>query len=450
MGARLLRKIVCIVWLAHGLNASASFTVNDEISLKNSLLNNTGMTTVRPEKVTLVELSFNLLSINTVDIKNEVFGVSGWWSLKWRDERLNWVRSGFTGIPVIQVYNDDIWTPALVVDNSVNDLSAIDEDTIPLRVRQDGEVTWNPPGILLTSCEMTVTYFPFDTQTCVIQVTSFGYTIQELNISVHTGLSQTYFQLNGEWNIIRTWNERYEYNDGDYDYAKVAFYVELKRRAVYYGLNTMLPVLLNSLLIPMVFLLPHDAGEKIGYCLTALLAYVVILTIVTDGLPTTAKSQSLLGVYIALVLSQAGIAVVLAIHSLHIFHRDPGRPVPGWQGRLTRWAIRIMRCKCTNPADRTGSVTPVVDYPLEEKGDRLTRLNSKMFTGSSSSFAKREIGVSSSSVRPEVSVSEGDVEEAVSWHLVAQAYDAFFFRLYLATILCCSVGFMLAIASNSF
>ena len=113
-----------------------------------------------------------------------------------------------------------------------------------------------------------------------------------------SGISQTYYQENGEWRILKTWNQRSEYTEDGYTYAKVTFYVQLQRRAEYYGLNTMLPVLLTSLLIPLVFLLPHDAGEKIGYCLTVLLAYVVILTIVTDGLPTTAKNQSMLGRYL--------------------------------------------------------------------------------------------------------------------------------------------------------
>ena len=118
-----------------------------------------------------------------------------------------------------------------------------------------------------------------------------------------SGVSKTYYQENGEWTILKTWNERSEFEEDSYSYAKVTYYIKLQRRAVYYGLNTMLPVLLNSLLIPLVFLLPHDAGEKIGYCLTVLLAYVVILTIVTDGLPTTAKNQSLLGRFVCLFVS---------------------------------------------------------------------------------------------------------------------------------------------------
>jgi hypothetical protein len=78
-------------------------------------------------------------------------------------------------------------------------------------------------------------------------------------------------------------------------YSQVTFYLRLSRRALYYWLTVLLPVLVTSVLIPLVFLLPHDSGEKIGYCLTVLLAYVVILTIVTDSLPTSAKNSFLLG-----------------------------------------------------------------------------------------------------------------------------------------------------------
>ena len=44
---------------------------------------------------------------------------------------------------------------------------------------------------------------------------------------------------------------------------------------------------------PLVFLLPADAGEKMGTSITVLLAYAVYLTIVTDYMPTTSLSVSL-------------------------------------------------------------------------------------------------------------------------------------------------------------
>ncbi|XP_070187475.1 5-hydroxytryptamine receptor 3A-like [Littorina saxatilis] len=454
---------IVIVLLCCGICCTQTHTVDDEILLRKQLLDNSsGINTVRPTRVTLIQLSFTLISINTVDLKNEQFGVSGWWSVQWEDLRLTWDKfSLFEKIPVIQAISDEIWTPALVVDNSVDDLSAIKESSIPLRIRKDGQVTWNPPGIVLTACEMVVTYFPFDIQTCSLQVTSFGYTIQELNVSTQAGISTKYYQENGEWTIMRTWNERSEYEEDGYTYAKVTFYFKLQRRSVYYGLNTMLPVLLNSLLIPLVFLLPHDSGEKIGYCLTVLLAYVVILTIVTDGLPTTAKNQSLLGLYITVVLTMSAIAVGLAIQSLTIYHRSPDRPVPVWLARLSSISMRIMRLRCAQDRS-TRSVSPA-DDPAHEKKERLSRLNGK--AGKQDSPRRLHLPeeiygrprshkpqpVSSANVQADMSsmTSEEDDDE-MTWQRVAQAYDAFFLRLYLVIIFCSSLAFFLVLASNQF
>ena len=110
-----------------------------------------------------------------------------------------------------------------------------------------------------------------------------------------SGVNLQFFSENGEWDLLRTWHASSEFVEAGYTYPSAIFYFELQRRTAFYGLNTMLPVLLNSFLVPVVFMLPHDSGEKIGYCLTCLLAYVVVLSMVMEGLPTNAKYMSLLG-----------------------------------------------------------------------------------------------------------------------------------------------------------
>lgn len=36
-------------------------------------------------------------------------------------------------------------------------------------VRYDGNVTWNPPAIFRSSCQIDITYFPFDSQHCLLK-----------------------------------------------------------------------------------------------------------------------------------------------------------------------------------------------------------------------------------------------------------------------------------------
>ena len=81
---------------------------------------------------------------------------------------------------------------------SVDSLSAIDEDTIPLRVHSSGLLTWTPPGILTVICNTDITYFPFDTQNCDIAVSSNtqGSTLSSFKAKLKTFLFSQYFHPN--------------------------------------------------------------------------------------------------------------------------------------------------------------------------------------------------------------------------------------------------------------
>ncbi|GFO30133.1 neuronal acetylcholine receptor subunit alpha-3 [Plakobranchus ocellatus] len=317
------------------------FTIEDETRLRNDKLNSYNRA-VRPSNPTNILLSFQLTAISGVDLKNQQFSVTGWWSMHWSDSRLEWNQSQYNNIPVIQIFEDRIWTPTVVVDNSVDDLSAVDEDTIPLRVDSRGTVNWNPPGLHTVNCEMDITHFPFDTQVCALQITSFGYTLQELDLYVYgDGINLNYYSGDGEWDMLSNWSERDTYTEGRYSYARVYYYFKLERKPLYYGLNMVLPVLVTAVLTVFVFLLPAESGEKIGYCLTVLLAFMVILTLIAGDLPTTASNTSLLELYIAVVLIMGALSVVLSIYVLEIYHRPDDILMSDFVRSLTLLGTRI-------------------------------------------------------------------------------------------------------------
>ncbi|CAL1532048.1 unnamed protein product [Lymnaea stagnalis] len=336
------------------------FTIKEETRLRTDLFLDYD-SAVRPDATTGVKLSFQPTAITSVDIKNQQFGISGWWLMRWTDSRLAWVRGNYSGIPIVQIKSDLLWTPCLVVDNSVDDLTAIDEDSIPLRVDSNGSVSWNPPGLLTVSCNMDITYFPWDSHTCAIQVTSFGYTIQELDIRVYgDGVVKTYFSPDGEWDVIDTWTERTIFTEDEYQYSKVSYNFKLTRRPLFYGLNYLLPVIISSFLTMFVFLLPADSGEKIGYCLTVLLGYMVILTLIATDLPTTAQYTSILELYIAVVLIMGGLSVILSIFVLEIFFRPDDLPIPNYVRKLTFFGMRLCCyegccARKVGPADQGGA-----------------------------------------------------------------------------------------------
>ena len=67
------------------------------------------------------------------------------------------------------------------------------------------------------------------------------------------------------------------------------------RRTQFYNLNVMMPIVLTSLLVVLVFIVPVESGEKVSYVLTVFLSLAVLLTIVADSLPSTSITTSILG-----------------------------------------------------------------------------------------------------------------------------------------------------------
>ena len=52
-----------------------------------------------------------------------------------------------------------------------------------VHLSSDGVVSWNPGIQLESSCQLDLTYFPFDNQTCEITFGSWMYPIQQVNFS---------------------------------------------------------------------------------------------------------------------------------------------------------------------------------------------------------------------------------------------------------------------------
>ena len=73
------------------------------------------------------------------------------------------------------------------------------------------------------------------------------------------------------------------------------FVVHLRRKRTFYILNTIIPVVMLSLLNVLVFILPADCGERMALAVTVLLSFTVYLGIISDSMPKTSESLSLLG-----------------------------------------------------------------------------------------------------------------------------------------------------------
>ncbi|XP_035825449.1 acetylcholine receptor subunit alpha-type unc-63-like [Aplysia californica] len=369
----------------------------------------------------------------------------------------------------------------------IDDLGAIDEDTIPKRVTYTGTVEWHPPGILVVSCDMDITYFPFDRQICSIEsgshilghmlqqaiekssgqdlssyrqggyasvvvprlpvnfvfLTSFGYTVLEVNPLSSRGLLTDYFQKSGGWSLGQLSTTTSTYEDNGQEYGKITFEVIVFRRSDFYWLNVVFPVIVNGILTIFLFLLPAESGERIGYSLTVLLAFVVLMTLLAADMPTSAKHTSLMEVYICLILGLSALSVVLAIINLRIHHRTDNKPIPPFTFALTRLCMKL----CCYSEEHIPGTSSIVHPDKKLTMEQMFRKdqNCTVFHVNSAEVTEK-CDRAMTPVPGEDCQSKDGVD--LSWRDVAFVMDDVCLRVYAVAVVVSTLVFMLALNSG--
>ena len=180
----------------------------------------------------------------------------------------------------------------------VNELSVLSNEQIPMEIDKSGNVFWNPSGVFETFCECDVTYFPFDTQTCQVILTTWGYTSFQINLfPADEAIKTKFYTDNGQWTLQGTTSSFLESLRDDASIHEVVFSLSFRRRPWFEMINNIVPVILLALLGTMIFRVPPRSGEKIGYTLTIILSYTVYLTMVSTTFPSSSHTISILCKY---------------------------------------------------------------------------------------------------------------------------------------------------------
>ncbi|XP_071096247.1 acetylcholine receptor subunit beta-like 1 [Haliotis cracherodii] len=323
---------------------------SDEIALLASIRANTSVD-VRPIQNTVVTSTILLFALNDVNIGAETMSLSGGLLVLWNDPRLTWDPASAGGIQRMVVNTKYIWKPPLVIENDINSPAVLGSDGTPLRVFPSGDVVWSPPISTTSSCSADITYYPYDKQTCSLTLVGWSYTTDEVDLLTDPNrpFDMKYFTSNGEWQMLDTGYEYINLTQGVMTFRKLVFKVTVRRKWQFYGLNIMLPLILNSILMMVVFALPIESGEKMGYCLTVLLSYIVLLTMIAANLPPISSQTSIIQVYLSVVMCVGTAGTLCTIVVLRLYHQDETKPVPAWLQKVTQSFLSPLVCiACTS------------------------------------------------------------------------------------------------------
>uniref|UniRef100_A0A8C4FHN0 Acetylcholine receptor subunit delta n=1 Tax=Catagonus wagneri TaxID=51154 RepID=A0A8C4FHN0_9CETA len=263
-------------------------------------------------------------------------------SLGWTDSRLQWNAGEFGNISILRLPSDMVWLPEIVLENN-NDGSFQISYSCNVLIDPSGYVYWLPPAIFRSSCPISVTYFPFDWQNCSLKFSSLKYTAKEITLSLKQDtedgryypvewiiIDPEGFTENGEWEIVHR-PARLNVDPGvpldSPSRQDVTFYLIIRRKPLFYVINILVPCVLISFMINLVFYLPADCGEKTSMAISVLLAQSVFLLLISKRLPATSMAIPLIGKFLLFGMVLVAMVVVICVIVLNIHFRTPSTHV---------------------------------------------------------------------------------------------------------------------------
>ncbi|KAM6178002.1 acetylcholine receptor subunit delta isoform 1-T1 [Rhynchocyon petersi] len=281
----------------------------------------------------------NLISLKEVE---ETLTTNVWIEHGWKDSRLKWDQKEFGNISVLRLPSDKLWLPEIVLENN-NDGSFQISYSCNVLVDPEGYVYWLPPAIFCSSCPISVTYFPFDWQNCSLKFRSLKYTAKEITLSLKQKedengsylvewiiIDPAGFTENGEWEIVHR-PARINVDPSvpldSPDRQDVTFYLIIRRKPLFYVINILVPCVLISFMVNLVFYLPADSGEKTSVAISVLLAQSVFLLLISKRLPATSVATPLIGKFLLFGMVLVAMVVVICVIVLNVHFRTPSTHV---------------------------------------------------------------------------------------------------------------------------
>ena len=348
-------SLIAISFIQH----TESATFSDATSLHTTLT--TGYNkNVRPktnqDEPTDLYLSITLKSITSLDEVNGVLTTVSATTIQWVDDNLPWAPSSHGNIYGIKMEESLIWVPQILISNPAKKVEKLGLPSTEATVYYSGHVVYSFGEMLLSTCDVDVTYFPFDTQDCVIELMPFGYSTSDINL-ISLPVDQGIFSENNVWVLKSTSSDTAYF--GNQPYTKIT--LSLERRYTFFILNLYSPVLILAFLNAMVFVLPADSGERVGYAITCLLSLSVYMTFASENLPTSSKPIAVI-IYVLLLYMLISTLICLGtILGLRLHRHDGDNPPPLCLAKI---------CCLTNIRCRKSKVGQSVDS--EEMEDILT------------------------------------------------------------------------------
>ncbi|XP_063425955.1 acetylcholine receptor subunit delta-like [Mytilus trossulus] len=256
-----------------------------------------------------VELTLN--SLITLDEVQQRLTTIGYLHISWYDEFLTWDRTQYGDLDYIYLPQSSIWKPDITLQDSYTEMEELGSDLILATIKHDGSVSWTPFQVFNSYCPVSMTFFPFDRQTCEFVFGAWSMQMNDISLLITnvSGIAlERSIKENTIWTVVSTSVKATQYHEE----SRVIFSITLQRKPLYVMMHLVLPLVLLTLLNLFTFAIPADSGERMGYTVTVWLSFGVFLTLVGQSLPESSESISFMDIFIVMQLFQSTLVVLLS------------------------------------------------------------------------------------------------------------------------------------------
>ncbi|XP_041124798.1 5-hydroxytryptamine receptor 3A-like isoform X1 [Polyodon spathula] len=375
-----------------------------------------------------------------------------WLDMKWKNSFISWDPNKFCGMESMTIPLDLLWLPDLYI------YEVMDGDASPvvniLEVKHDGSVKHSKPIRLVSACTLDIFGFPFDTQKCTITFGPYVHTVEQMtvlaasNSSVVTQRSRDNFSKRGEWELLHVDVQNRNLSFSGILYSQVKYTITLKRIPIVYVVNLICPAGLLIILDFSGMFISVTGGERLGFKITVVLGFLVLLLILNDQLPKT-DVFPILGVFCGLCFALMIVSIMGTVGVLYMVEMSSvSSEVPSW---MKKWVLKHMAkallVKTSHTAD-TGADESIIGFSnssIPRTSIRMKKATEKTSTkDSSEAILLKKVLLEILMIRRHLANAKLKEESQNDWHMVAYVLDRFICIFYFFSVVI-SMGILITV-----
>ncbi|KAI6236423.1 hypothetical protein M3Y95_00156000 [Aphelenchoides besseyi] len=291
---------------------------------------------------TRITFSMSLYQILAINEKVQSVDLNLWVIQKWKDEFLGWTPHKYGGINSTILPYTKLWLPDTCVWNSIVMNREESEryinvvvNTMYWKEKRGANVMFMYPALYRTSCRIHIRWFPYDLQNCTVVISSWTSDRGSIDyVPEFDSVNLDNFIPNEEWVVvsfnIRRKEEKFVCCPNPWILLEASLVV--RRKPLYYIVNLIIPTSVITLVAVTGFFTPastsNERREKLSLGIDSLLAMSILLTMISEQMPTISDYIPLFGIYYLSIIVIIFIGTLFSAFILNIhLQKTRNRPI---------------------------------------------------------------------------------------------------------------------------